>query len=142
MDELPADTFAAVRCLTPEEANDIISSYDYYIPEDADTLKVDGLFKFDDLKDQIFNLSQSTSPNTMVSCTSPTEFVVCGISKEDDIDISSEFSEDENVSVDTQDFEELKAQLIAQIDAINDRELERNDSLSSDEVDEDEDEDD
>merc|ERR1712242_271747 len=75
----------------------------------------------------------------MVSSTSPTQFVVCGISKEDDIDISSEFSEDENVSVDTQDFEELKAQLIAQIDAINNREIERNDSLSSDEVDEDED---
>merc|ERR1712156_84919 len=102
------------------------------------TLKVDGLFKFDDLKDQIFNLSQTTSPNTMVGCTSPTEFVVCGISKEDDIDISSEFSEDENASVDTQDFEELRAQLIAQIDAINNREIERNESLSSDEVDEDE----
>lgn len=137
MDEVPVGTFAAVRCLTPEEANDIISSYDYYIPEDDDTLKVDGLFKFDDLKDQIFNLSQSTSPNTMVSCTSPTEFAVCGISKEDDIDISSEFSEDENVSVDTQDFEELKAQLIAQIDAINNREIERNESFSTDEVDED-----
>ena len=73
--------------------------------------------------------------NTTVGCTSPAEFAAYDVSKEHDVDINSPFSEDESVSIDTQDVEELRAQLMAQIDAIINRETKRNESLSTDVMD-------
>jgi len=115
-EKLSALDLAAVCNLTEQEAKDIIAEYD---PDGDGMLEME---EFQDLKQQILSQQQMTSAPSTTSSRRVTakEFAVaCDITEEDAVDVIRQYDEDGDGTLDVQDFEELKAQVMAQKNAMN-----------------------